>query len=186
MSLEMLQKMKEAGCVHIGFGVESGSKQILENINKKITISQIKNAFALAKKTGLRTKAFFMIGNIGENSETIKETKKLLLEIMPDQMSISRSVMIFPGTPLYYKVKREGRLDDSVWINDDKIVYDFENSKEQMQRWQMGIMWMFHRKKGIVSFFLFAIQYLRVLPFKELLKYLYLFVGKKEATGKKC
>lgn len=176
VSLEMLQKMKEAGCAHIGFGVESGSKQILENINKKITVSQIKSAFAAARKAGLKTKAFFMIGNVGENPETIKETKKLLLEIMPDQMSVSRSVMIFPGTPLYYKAKNEGLLDDSIWVNgEDTFVYDFENSEEQMRKWHMGIIWVFYKKKGFISFILFTLRYLKVFSFKELLKYFDLF-----------
>lgn len=181
VSLELLEHMKEAGCVHIGFGVESGSEQILKNINKKITVPQIKNAFALAKKAGLKTKAFFMIGNVGENPETVKETKKLLLEIMPDQMSVSRSVMIFPGTPLYYKAKKEGLLDDSIWINgNDTFVYDFENSVEQMRKWHMGIIWVFYKKKGFISFIFFTLRYLKVLSFKELLKYFDLFAGIKK------
>jgi len=189
VSLEMLQKMKEAGCAHIGFGVESGSKQILENINKKTTVSQIKSAFAAARKAGLKTKAFFMIGNVGENADTIEQTKQLLSDITPDQIAVSRSVVIFPGSPLYYKIKKEGLLDDSTWINGkEHCVYDHENSAEQMRSWQFAILKAFYIKKGFLAFARFIIRTLRVFSFKELLKYFDLFEyikKQKHSTNRK-
>ena len=50
---EMLKMMKQAGCVRVEFGIESGDEQVLKNIKKAVTIEQIKNAHKMAKEAGL-------------------------------------------------------------------------------------------------------------------------------------
>ena len=49
---ELLTKMKEAGCTKVEFGVESGSQEILNSLNKGTTIKQIEDAFRYVKKLG--------------------------------------------------------------------------------------------------------------------------------------
>jgi len=50
---ETLHIMKKSGCVAIGYGIESGSQKILDNMNKKITVEQITNAMTWAKEADL-------------------------------------------------------------------------------------------------------------------------------------
>jgi len=94
---ELLEKMKQAGCKQVDFGVESGDEQILANTKKGITIDQVKQAVKLAKKVGLKVGCYFVIGHPFETKETIKRTYKLARELNPDLMNVG--IMIpYPGT----------------------------------------------------------------------------------------
>ncbi|MHC4124383.1 MAG: B12-binding domain-containing radical SAM protein, partial [Planctomycetota bacterium] len=47
---EMLRFLKEAGCVRVNYGVESGNPEILKRLNKGITLEQVETAFKLTRK----------------------------------------------------------------------------------------------------------------------------------------
>ncbi len=102
---EMLRVMKDAGCELIWFGVESGSQEILDYINKKFTIKQVRNAFRLSKKTKLRAGASFIIGVPGEKIEDIYKTIDFAKELKPD-FAWFNIFTGYPTSPLYeYVVK---------------------------------------------------------------------------------
>lgn len=114
VDLVLLQKMKAAGCKRVAFGVESGSQKILNNIQKKLTLREIRNAFILAKKAGLETIGFFMFGNPGENEETMEQTIRFAIELNPDVAHFSIATP-FPGAPLYELVIKKGKLLNQDW-----------------------------------------------------------------------
>jgi len=84
ISEDLLKLMAEAGCYMISYGIESGSQQILNRLNKNIKISQIENAFCLTKKFKIRTLAYIIVGSPGENKDSIKKTKSLVKRSKPD------------------------------------------------------------------------------------------------------
>ena len=114
VNLEMLQLMKEAGCVRIEFGVESGDKEVIQKIRKGITIEQIKTAHKMARKAGLSIGSFIMVGNLGEDQSSIMKTRKLLEEIETDDIYISIATP-FPGTELYRIAKNNAWLRVQDW-----------------------------------------------------------------------
>lgn len=114
VDLEVLKKMKMAGCKRVAFGVESGSQEILNNIQKHLKLEEIKTAFRLAKKVELETIGFFMFGNPGENEKTMEKTIRFALELDPDIVLFSIATP-FPGTPLYNKILLEGTLLNKNW-----------------------------------------------------------------------
>ncbi|MFB6089234.1 MAG: radical SAM protein, partial [Candidatus Aenigmatarchaeota archaeon] len=101
-----LQLMEKAGCIYIFFGIESGSQKILNNINKGITIDQIKEAVKLTKVVGINTAGYFMIGHPGETEKEVKKTIKLAKELPLDYAQFLKTVAR-PGTNLYEDVKEE-------------------------------------------------------------------------------
>ncbi len=136
VSGEMLEWMKRSGCFFLSFGIESGCTSILKNINKRITIPQIETAFKLAKKAGLRTVAFIMVGNPGENEASIKETAALLDVIKPWQTGVVVT-MVFPGTALYDLAKQRGFIDDDYWLAErPPPYYTADHPIEQLQAWK--------------------------------------------------
>lgn len=96
----LLKLMKRAGCYLIGYGIESGDQKIRRNIKKGITEGQCLKAFKLSKEVGLKTQAFFMIGNPGETEETIKKTINLAIKLNPTLVFFSPLVP-YPGTEIY-------------------------------------------------------------------------------------
>ena len=92
--------MKKAGCFALSFGVESGSQMILDKIDKRTTIAMIHNAFALCKKNGIRTYAYFMIGFPWDTEATVQETIQCACTIDPDYVDFFFPY-VFYGSRLY-------------------------------------------------------------------------------------
>lgn len=119
VSLELLKAMKDAGCVQLDFGVESGSPKVLGILKKDTNLGMIMNAFDLAKKVGLKRFASFIVGTPGETKEDIFLTLKLLNRIKPDFSEFFFATP-YPGTELYELAEKSGVFDKSTpfdqWI----------------------------------------------------------------------
>lgn len=74
MTSELAGLLYESGCVEIAFGAESASQEILDTVNKRTTVEQMHAFIETVIKTGMKVKAFFIIGLPGETEETFKET----------------------------------------------------------------------------------------------------------------
>jgi anaerobic magnesium-protoporphyrin IX monomethyl ester cyclase len=118
MPLELLKKMKQAGCIKILFGVESGSQHILDNIKKRITVEQVKKTFKLCRKVEIKTHATFMIGLPGETKGTIEESIDLAKQLNCDTIQVSVA-QPFPGTPWHKQCIKEGTLKVTKWEDYD-------------------------------------------------------------------
>ncbi len=106
---EIARILKGMGTDIVLFGVESGSREVLDNLDKGTTADQARRAFALCKKMGLRTHAYLMLGSPEETPETLKATETLVSEIDPDSVHISVCTPL-PGTILRERMEKEGRL----------------------------------------------------------------------------
>ena len=138
VSEEMIATMVEAGCRHICWGIESGSEEMLKKIDKKITVSQIRNAFELSKKFSdvMSTGAFTMVGNPGENDNTIGDTVNFLNTIPITDRPSTSILYILPGTLLYERLKKESQIADMDWCRYDSVpYYTIENSYRKMAGW---------------------------------------------------
>ena len=104
LSDETLALMKRAGCVLIGFGVESGSARVLRRIQKGIRLSDVERTFHGARRAGIKTKAFFMIGLPGEGPEELQQSIEVAIKIRPSYLWLSILVPL-PGTPVYLEMQ---------------------------------------------------------------------------------
>jgi anaerobic magnesium-protoporphyrin IX monomethyl ester cyclase len=107
---ELLLKMKEAGCVAVWFGVESGSQSVLDAMDKGILIEQTVKAFKWVREIGLRPIPNVILGFPGETKQTILKTIKFAEKVSPDDLACYDVATPFPGTPLYDLVKEKGWL----------------------------------------------------------------------------
>ncbi len=114
MDRELTEAMRDAGCIKIAFGVESGSQRVLDAIGKKITVAQARECFRLAREAGLPAQAFFMVGHPEETPEDIAATETLIHELKPDLLFLSLASPL-PGTRYHEIFKREGWLPDVPW-----------------------------------------------------------------------
>lgn len=102
---ETLIAMKRAGCKLTQFGVESGDPKVLKHSNKKITLPQVRAAFSLSRKIGLKTYMFLIFGLPYETEDSIKRTIDFLMEVAPDYVTIGILVP-FPGTEVLEMAKK--------------------------------------------------------------------------------
>ncbi len=100
---EILQRMSEAGCVWIGYGIESGSQKILNAMNKKATVEQAKQAIINTRKANIYANTTFIFGYPGETKETIQATIDFKREL--DIKCPSFFATPYPGTPLFEQVR---------------------------------------------------------------------------------
>ena len=111
---ELLKNMKEAGCERIHFGVESGNPRVVRVMNKGISIKQVEQGFDLCKKYGIKTLAYFMLGNPTETFDDVKDTLVLSKRIKPDFMQMT-ILSPFPATKYYMDAMNSGVIKSDVW-----------------------------------------------------------------------
>jgi len=104
---ETLREMKKAGCRKIMFGFESGSQMILDKMKKRVALEKAEEAVRVVKKVGIKTAGNFMIGNIGETVETIRQTIDLAKKLNTDTMAFFVASP-YPGTEFYQTAKKNG------------------------------------------------------------------------------
>lgn len=158
---ERLEWLKKAGCIEVGFGVESGSPIILKNISKFQTPEDIKRAFKLVRKHGMIPGGSLIVGCPGETKETIKETAEMMNEICPEHLSYGGILWILPGTPIYTLSKQKKIIDDSVWMKTDRdIYYTAEYSYRQLKSFQKQLLYYQARKRDFSQKFKFLVWFI--------------------------
>lgn len=115
---EIAAKMKNAGCIRVFFGIESGNDSILKIMKKQITTQQAALATKTCKESGIKAGAFFILGYPGENHHTILDTVRLASSLPLDYLSFTLPYPI-PGTPLFDRIKKELNLDE--WQEPKKL-----------------------------------------------------------------
>ena len=82
---KILTALKKAGCVLVKVGVETGSEELRKKIlGRFMNNKQIIKVFDIARRIGLKTCTFNMIGVPGETKETIQDTINLNKRLKPE------------------------------------------------------------------------------------------------------
>jgi len=122
VSPDLLARMKEAGCRHICFGIESGNQEILDRIKKKTTLEKCRSAVRMCDEAGIRVMTAYILGLPGETPETVEDTLRFSRELAP--CPGYHILAPFPGTEV-----REKRDEYGLRIlTDDWDLYDANRS----------------------------------------------------------
>lgn len=107
----ILKTMKEAGCIRINYGIESFDQQILNSMNKRITVEKIREGLENTFSAGLKEVcASFIVGYFGQTKESLLET---INEARKWKLYANGFYFTpFPGTVDYKKALSEGYLKD--------------------------------------------------------------------------
>lgn len=110
---ELTEIMRDAGCRGVSIGVESGSQKILDIANKRIKISDAKDAVALLKNAGIKQYASFIVGLPGETIDTMNQTKNFIMESRPTGFQVN-SFVPYPRSKLYDLAISQGKIDQNM------------------------------------------------------------------------
>lgn len=155
VNLETLKMVKEAGCWQIAYGIESGSQEILDMLNKNITLDQVKKAVRLTKEAKIKTLGYFMLGNPKETEETIAATQRLIEELDLDDIKITFFTP-YPGSKIFQTAKQYGTFNDD-WkkldANLEPVFIPTGLTKEYLIKMQKQLLKNFYLKpKTILSY----------------------------------
>ncbi len=118
-----IRRLRDAGCDFINMAIEAGNPAIRNDVlRRNITNEQIVRAFTLARRFGIRTGSFNMIGLPGETLATIRDTINLNKALQPDRIMCT-IYMPFKGTALGEKCLEAGWLEHP--IDDSEVYYTY-------------------------------------------------------------
>jgi anaerobic magnesium-protoporphyrin IX monomethyl ester cyclase len=96
----LLVKMRDAGCIGVGFGFESYSSAVLKSMKKAITPAQIKRAVDLTLSLRISSFSFFIFGDRAETLQTARETLEFCKSIQCANVGLVH-LSPYPGTEIY-------------------------------------------------------------------------------------
>lgn len=110
VSLDLLVKMKQAGCISVAFGVESGSEAILRRIRKGISRGTVTAAIEACKEAGIRVKTSWIVGLPGSLEEQLASIE-LMAQTEPNHIDVYL-LTVYPGTPFWRDAEKYGIFVD--------------------------------------------------------------------------
>lgn len=108
---ELLGMLREAGCLMVSLGVESGDAGMLERHKAGVTLEGVRETVAQIRAAGLRVKGLFMVGLPGETEASIRRTGDFILSLDLDDMNLAKFTP-FPGAPLWETIRQEGTFEE--------------------------------------------------------------------------
>lgn len=106
-----LREMRAAGCSWIFYGVESGSRDMLEKIHKQIKYDDIEPSIRITNEAGIITMTSFIVGFPDETEQEVKDTIALAKSCGSNIISFNL-YFLTPGSDLYIKLISENRLHE--------------------------------------------------------------------------
>jgi len=108
---EDIQKIKKSGCVRIKFGAESGDQQILDLLNKHITVDDNFNFVRLLKKHNISARMYTMVLFPGKPVKDFNKTLSMIAKARLIYSQLDANIDIFkpvPKTKLYALAQLSG------------------------------------------------------------------------------
>ena len=111
---ELLAAMADAGCCSIHVGIEAGTERVRKLMNKKLDLPKARRALAEARRLGIETRGYFMLGYPGETREEMEQTMRLARDLPLDWASFSITQPM-PRTGIYDDLLAQGPEQGDYW-----------------------------------------------------------------------
>jgi len=118
----VFRTMKDAGCVFVSAGVESGSDHVLNLMKKMTPADEIRRFFREAKKAEMPCAGTFIVGNEGETEKDLAETIDMVIE--DDIYTDSALMDAYPGTLAYKHALQKGLINDE-WHHLTNVSFNY-------------------------------------------------------------
>ena len=125
---DLVESMVKAGCKDVSLGFESGSKEILAQMNKKFSLQDVREIAGRLKKFGIKRMGFLLLGGPGETRKTVNDSLEFAESLHLEAMKITIGIRIYPHTSLAQTAVKEGVIkpDDNLLLPKYYMVRDLE------------------------------------------------------------
>ncbi len=158
---DILALMQKAGCWEISFGLETGSDELLQKMDKAARVEKSEQAVVWTEAAGIRTKGLFMLGYPGETKETIELTKDFVRRIPMHMMNLTKFTP-YPGSPVYIDLYgTKIRPDHWEKMNGMNFLWSPPGmtTEELDRRYQEVILAFYRRPHVMLHYFWMTIRY---------------------------
>jgi len=131
---ELIELAGKSGCIELSIGLESLSGKNLKSVGKTINIVEdYEKNLKTYRKAGIRVAASMIFGFDDDESGVFKETYHFLMKNRVPYTYWS-ALCPYPETPLYKRLKEQGRLKDAKWwLNRNRRIYGLEFTGTKME-----------------------------------------------------
>ena len=155
---EMLVAMKEAGCIYISYGIESGNQAVENRSGKNLDLKQAEEIIKLTKNIGLIAHINMMYGFPDETKEEFNQTIDFL--ICHEDYNLPGAIRFYPGSDYYEKL-----IPGKTLTEIEKISLDLSLTKLKQKDIDRGLAKLIlfkkiKRKEYGLNFFYFLLKYL--------------------------
>ncbi|UCG16673.1 MAG: radical SAM protein [Phycisphaerales bacterium] len=137
---DLLDDMRDAGCIQIHFGLESGDPKIFETIGKPGT------NLVVAEETcqrvvgrGIRVHFHLIVGLPGETWATVRNTAEFIRRLGVSRINLNRCIP-YPGTALYDEARGKGWIKTYDW---SRYGNEFVMRTADMTMAELGLAWKY-------------------------------------------
>ena len=123
VDIDILQRMKAAGCWMISLGIENGDEKLLAQHRNNADLDLVAEKIRLIKKAKIRVKGLMMMGLPGETEQSVRKSMEYVFSLPIDDINVSKFTP-FPGSELYKKVRELGSFDED-WEKMDCMHFQF-------------------------------------------------------------
>ena len=106
---ELAILMKQAGCMSVAIGIESGNPQTFRAVRKGETLNSIVEALETIRGAGMKTVGYFLLGIPGDTLERFIDSVRFQRSLKLDD-TIFNMLAPYPGTKALELIQDRGRL----------------------------------------------------------------------------
>jgi anaerobic magnesium-protoporphyrin IX monomethyl ester cyclase len=132
VDLALFQQMRRAGCKRIFFGIESGDEQVLKEMKKGITPDQARAAVEACVAAGIKAAGFFMVGYLGETTESLIRSINFSSSLPLDYVSYTIAYPL-PGTGFYERVKERRQRGEWHKVRHNRLLFNTDFSERKLR-----------------------------------------------------
>jgi len=119
---ELFDAMRKSGCYRVSFGFESGDDAVLKSFGKGglASIQKGQDAVRLARKAGIDTNGYFMLGLSPDTEASMQKTIEFARTLPLDMMKFGIAIA-FPGTKMFRQYQEKKLIRSYNW--DEYFIY---------------------------------------------------------------
>ncbi len=126
MTRPTVEALRDAGCVEVWMGAESGSQKVLNAMEKGLRVEETYAACGNLQANEIRAGLFLQFGYPGETWEDIQSTIQMVRRVRPDDIGVSVAYPL-PGTKFYDLVGAQLGAKKN-WDDSDDLAMMFQGA----------------------------------------------------------
>ncbi len=110
----LVRLAREAGCLNMKFGIETGSKRIQKTMGKNLNLPKAVEKIKILRKYNMLTITYILFGFPTETKQDMYDTIDYLVALDPDIFD-SNMISPLPGSAVFKAGVKEGKFSDEIW-----------------------------------------------------------------------